>query len=135
MNKKEELKEFLGKAEEGEKAGEGEEKTPQPPEKEISTTTLEFKKPMLGLENVHIGSLALMTIVLILSLWVLVPTASGKTRAELLWLTLFGETRLVTDMGIQGSTSVTGSGPGPIIATTVEGSILPLDFSAMEMGF
>jgi len=50
-------------------------------------------------------------------------------------LTLFGETRLVTDVGIQGSTSVTGSGPGPISATTVEGSILPLDFSAMEMGF
>jgi len=133
MTKKEELEKFLEK--DGE--GEVEEETGKIPteDQKKDEDSLIFKKPALGLESVHIGSLALLTIFLIISLWMLVPTSSGKTRAELLWLTLFGETRLVTDTGFDGSTTVPGGGPSLGGVTTVESTVLPLDFSAMEMGF
>lgn len=114
---------------------EGEQSPPADPiQQQVTPQPGPQRSLAFSLENLHVGSLALAFVVLVISLWLLIPTASGKTRMELLWLTLFGETQLVTDKGFDGSTSIPGSsGPAPV---QVQGeSILPLNFKALEMGF
>lgn len=50
--------------------------------------------------------------VLIVLIWMLIPTSSGYTRAQLLWFTLIGQTKLTTDSNIvrdDGSQTVESS--------------------------
>ena len=54
------------------------------------------------------GGLLLGVIILILLIWLLIPTASGQTRLQLLWLTLIGRTGLTN---VDTSASSAGEGP------------------------
>lgn len=61
-----------------------------------------------ALSSIQIGSgLAIAFFTLIALMWLLVPTGSGYTRAQLLWFTLWGNTKLTTDKSLQSS------GPSP----------------------
>src|SRR5258708_7682543 len=49
------------------------------------------------------GGLGIAVGVLLLAIWLLIPTASGYTRAQLLWFSILGETGLVTRGQASGS--------------------------------
>lgn len=68
------------------------------------------------------GGLAIAFFVLIGAIWLLIPTASGYTRAQLLWFTIIGSTRLVTDPEPNPGSSpqdvtIPDQQPGPIPLT------------------
>lgn len=146
--KQEKLKEFIEGVPPGNVPPEGgtEQKSETQPvdtqgaalEKHTSTPQFELKKPGF-FEHVHVGSLGLATVFLLVMLWLLVPTSSGKTRMELLWLTLFGETKLVTDTGTPGTEGSQGGSDQQGQSKTPHGGPetgLPgIDFTSMEMGF
>jgi hypothetical protein len=111
---------------------------PAPPQ-EKETTKIEPKSPSPFFEHLTVGQgLGLATAILILLLWFLVPTQSGKTRAELLWLTLFNATSLATDTSTE---SVSGTqdkkGQGGLQSQVPQQELVPLnvDFSSLDMGF
>src|SRR5258708_7437689 len=49
------------------------------------------------------GGLGIAVGLLLLAIWLLIPTASGYTRAQLLWFSILGETGLVTRGQASGS--------------------------------
>lgn len=93
--------------------------------------------------------------ILIAAIWLLIPTASGDTRAKLLWLTITGQTKIadvhgtgVSDNGSSPSvgtggipdTSLLATGQGPsqdqlhYTGTDITASTnIPIDFSALNM--
>lgn len=73
-----------------------------------------------ALSSIQVSAgLAMAFFVLIGLLWLLVPTASGYTRAQLLWFTFFGNTKLTTDASLQSQ------GPSPEQLNAQNDQVIP----------
>src|SRR5712692_2575804 len=73
------------------------------------------------------GGLALAVVILIVLIWLLIPTASGYTRMELMWFTLLGRTGLATKSDKQSKIDALKQSANALGSNTprVQGSPLP----------
>lgn len=96
--------------------------------------------------EIQIGAgLAVAFFVLIGLIWLLVPTASGYTRGQLLWFTMFGQTKLTTDHTFQSvpespsAQNNTSEGPSqeqlsqPMSQASNQNAMSTIDFSNLDM--
>lgn len=78
-----------------------------PSDNMIQTANKAFSKISVG------SGLAIAFIVLIVLIWLIIPTASGYTRLQLLWFTIIGQSKLTTDTQPTPGLSGLGTGQGP----------------------
>ncbi len=79
------------------------------------------------------GGLLIAFFVLIAAIWLLIPTKSGQTRAQLLWLTFIGKTYLGEPTGSStGNTEVPENQPNTI--TSTQGNITTAGQSLQATG-
>lgn len=96
--------------------------------------------------EIQIGAgLAVAFFVLVGLIWLLVPTASGYTRGQLLWFTIIGQTKLTTDHTLQSvpespsSQSNNSEGPSqeqlsqPVSQVSNQNAMSTIDFSTLDM--
>lgn len=96
-----------------------------------------------ALSSIQVGAgLAMAFFVLVGLIWLLVPTASGYTRAQLLWFTFFGNTKLTTDASLQSQgpapEQLTAQEPQPVAAAQqsqpADNLLSGIDLSSLDYG-
>jgi hypothetical protein len=99
-----------------------------------SITDVPEKLDNFSTETKQVGGLAIAFIILIVLIWMLIPTKSGYTRLQLLWFTLIGRTSITPTVGSSTMTTQNLVDQNPTPPPTVLMSGPMLDSTPMMNG-